>query len=75
MSHRQRAARDKNGQPLHVGDHVTVRAVVKHLPPGLGYYNLTIETVERMGPERAYGEFISLNTRQVEKVRGRKTAT
>jgi hypothetical protein len=60
---------DKFGQPLEVGDSVLIRATVREITSSPDFYNVKIETTEKMDPTREAGETVWLNAKQVEKER------
>jgi hypothetical protein len=65
---------DKHGDELHAGDEVIVRCKVTELYAEPDFCNANLETVERM-PGNDAPSFLTLNTRQTEKVYGDQSAT
>ena len=57
---------DKNGNKLHVGDEVTISAVVTNVNEGEDYCNVSVETTELMFPGNQKS-MITLNAKQVVK--------
>lgn len=58
---------DRNGNPLKVGDKVTIEAVITNLCPTPDYCNVTVETVHPRKPD-GHKECITLNTAVMERV-------